>query len=274
VPTPGRRQLLGALLGALLSAASCGRSAAASEPTPAPAITPVARIQSAIADAAGAHNEEELTFALRELAKLGGPGNRDLVPQLVVFGLAQRDARAALVPGVIRLRLGITDAQLVEALLPYLQTTDREQRTLLYNWLGGIDSAAAAQRDFTLYRTVIAARPNDPPLGLVRYMYETDPDTAVATLAEVYAAPPERATLAATLRPVSEALAANRSGRLDADQGSAAQVALKTLARHSDWWVRLYAATAIVKVPQLQSPELLEVLRADQHPLVRGTIGN
>ena len=209
---------------------------------------------------------------LRVLAELAGPGYRILVPQLVAFTRQPRDARAALAPGVIRERLGITDAQLLDGLLPMLDAPDGQQRAQLYNWLGGIDARSGEPRDFGLYRSVIAARRNAPPLGLVRYMYDSDAETAVAILDEVYAEPAQRRALVDARRAVSQARAGPRAGLPDAAQIATARAALQTLARHPEWWVRAYAAAALVQIPPLRTPELLQPLQADPHPLVRDLV--
>jgi hypothetical protein len=230
-------------------------------------------MQVAIERVAAAQSEAELDAALRVLAGLAGPGYRDLVPQLVVFTRQPRDARAALAPGVIRERLGITDAQLLDGLLPMLEAPDGQQRAQLYNWLGGIDARSGEPRDFSLYRRVIAARRDAPPLGLVRYMYDSDAETAVAVLAEVYAEPAQRRALVEARRPVNQAWAGPRAGRPpDAAQIAAARAALQTLARYPEWWVRAYAAAALVQMPPLRTPELLQPLQADPHPLVRDLV--
>jgi len=251
----------------------CGaRIADAGDSTPARSITSDERIQTAIERAARAQTDDELAAELRALGALGGPNHRDLLPQLVVFTIQQHDTRAALIPGVIRERLAITDTQLVEALLPYLETPDPQQRAQLRNWLGGIDTASGDTHDFTLYRTIIAARRDDPPLGLVRYMYETDADTAALTLADVYAEPARRRALVDLLRPVRQARASDANGRLDAAQTAAARDALKILARDPTWWTRLYAAAALAQMRQLRTADLVELLQADRHPLVRDMV--
>jgi hypothetical protein len=252
-------------LGALL----CAAVACATDATPAPSIIADARMQAAIERAARAQTEDEFAAQVRALAALGGANYRELIPQLVVYLLQQRDTRAASVPGAIRARLGISDIQLVEGLLPYLETSDSGQRAQLENWLGGIDSSHGESRDFSVYRRVIAARREDPPLGLVRYMYDAAADAAVATLAEVYATPERRRALFDARGPVEQALVAHRSAQLDAAQIAAARAALATLSRNPAWWVRLYAAAALAQMPELRTPALLEPLRADPHRLVR-----
>jgi hypothetical protein len=176
-----------------------------------------------------------------------------------------------MIPGAVRERLGITDTQLVEALLPYLDTPDRQQRAQTENWLGGIDRKGE-KRDYTVYHAVIVAHRADPPLGLVRYMYAAEPDAALTALADVYAAPDERGALAGARGPVVRAIDAQRVGRLDAEQIAAARKALPALCASDAWWVRLYAATVLVQVPPLRTPKLVDALRGDANPLVRETI--
>jgi hypothetical protein len=254
----------------LVLAHGCGR-AAAIEATPPASITPDVRIQAAIASVAQARSEQEFAARTRELAAFGGPNYSNLVPQLVVYALQQDDTRAAMIPGAIRERLRITDTQLVEALLPYLDTPDRQQRAQIENWLAGIDRKGE-KRDYTVYHAVIVAHHADPPLGLVRYMYAAEPDAALTALADVYAAPDERSALAGARGPIVRAIDAQRAGRLDADKIAAARKALPALCASDAWWVRLYAATVLVQVPPLRTPKLVDTLRGDTNPLVRETI--
>ena len=249
----------------VLGALGCTQHAVAGAATPAASITSDPRMQAAIERAAGAHSEDELNTEMRALAALAGPNFRDLVPQLVVFTLRQQDTRAAMTPAVIRARLGITDAQLVEALLPYLETPDAQQRAQLRNWLGAVDAAHGEPRDFGVYRTIVAGHRDDPPLGLVRYMYETDADGAVTSLAEIYAEPARRGELLAARRPIAD----YRAGQRGAAGVAAAQAALRTLSSDPAWWLRLYAAATFAQLPELRTPELVEPLRRDAHPLVR-----
>ena len=244
-------------------------AAAVSDATPGPAITPDPRIQAAIERAARAESEADFAAAVDALAKLAGPSHSALVPQLVAYTLQQRDTRAAMAPAVIRARLGITDVQLVEGLLPYLATSDTQQRAQLANWLAGIDGGSGAPRDFSVYRSVIEARRAAPPLGLVRYMYESDPDAGAAVLTEIYAAPADRRSQREARRPVADAWAAQRAARLSAEQIAAARAALAALAKDPAWWQRLYAAVTLTEIPELPTPELIGALQVDAHPLVR-----
>lgn len=253
------------LVGAILSAAS---TAAGS--TPVPAVTPNPRIQAAIERAATARSAADLDAALRKLAALGGPANRELIAQLIVFARTPHDARTAMAPGVIRERLGITNEQLVDALVPLLDTADAAQRAQVANWLGGVDTAGDGTRDFSVYRSRIAEQRNTPPPGLLRYMYETDAPAALLVVADVYGDPVEVAAVREIRRPVDAAWSGKRTGQpLDAAQIAAARAALATLARHPDWWVRAYAAASLAQLPPLRAQDLADAMRADPQPLVR-----
>jgi hypothetical protein len=258
---------------ALFAALLCTASASGASATPAASITPQPRVHAAIESAANSRNEEELAERMRALVAVSGPEYRDLVPQLVLYSLEQRDARHAMVPAVLRERLAITDAQLVAALLPYLSTPDDRQRKQMYDWLtavDGVEGSKGESHDFSLYQSIIASRRADPPLGLVRYMYETDSPRAATVLAEVYLEPEQREKLLAARRPVDDARATHRAGRpLDAGQTVVAREALKTLSRDPNWWVRLYAAAVLAQVRELRTPELIAVIHADSNPLVR-----
>jgi hypothetical protein len=248
-----------------IAALVCAVTLAASG-TPATSVAPDLDIQRKIDAVPAARSPQELDAALAPLRKIEV---RVLVPQLVLYSSQQTDTRAAMAPGVIRERLGISHRELVEALLPLLSTKEPRVRVQLDNWLAGVDGGGDGWRDFTTFGIVLASRADDPPLGLVRYMYDADPDAAAATLAEIYVQPTQRQTLADARDPVARALAQQRAGRIDPAQIAAARTSLAALSRHPEWWMRVYAAAALTRMPELRTPELVAPLAAVAHPWVR-----
>lgn len=212
-------------------------------------IAPNPAMQQAIARAASATTEEGLAGPLILLKAMGGEDFRDLVPQLLYFSMRATDVREGMAAAVIADRLHITKEQQLQAVVPYLNTSDAALQRELRNIFGDIDGASASQPpDFTPFTSLLRNAGN-PPVVLVAYMMETAPDRALAALANAYIADPDARRALLT--------------------GPRASADLERLAQHDAWWVRLYVAERIAQDPKLRTPALMQRLRDDPHPLVR-----
>jgi len=112
----------------LLLTLRIGLAAETIEPNPA--------LQAQIAQAAAARNAAELDTALAALKAGGGPHYAALIPQLVYALMHATDEPAAMIPGVIIDRLGISKEQLRTALAPYRTTSDARLKRQIDNLLG------------------------------------------------------------------------------------------------------------------------------------------
>jgi len=270
---PRTSALFALALALAFAAVGLGTAAALSAaPTPAlpqQAIAPDASMQTAIQRAAAAQTEAEFSDAARALAELAGAQHNTIVPQLVYFAMQQHDTRPAMVPAALRARLAISDTEMIEALIPYLDTPDATLRAQLYNWLGAADAPHGGAPDFDVYRPILAARRDAPPRGLIRYLYETDPDGAVHVLIDSIEDARARTTWTQAQAPITAAWVSERSAHPDAALIAAARPAVITLAASEVWWLRLYAAASLRAMPALRTPDLAAQLRSDPDPLVR-----
>lgn len=219
-----------------------------------------------------AASEAEQRAALDFLRANAGPAHARLVPQVFLFLEAARGTREAMLAGFVLAELAVPPADSVAALVPMLESDDPERRTGLAGVLTEYEKPSIDRgSDFSSYRPYLEA---EPPPGLVRHLYEADPDAALLTL--IRAQVRETAELRALLWAWHE-LADLRwkllygfveRGALPA-AASAVAPSLETLARHPRWWARCAAAQLAREEPALRSLVPLAALREDAHPLVR-----
>lgn len=211
-------------------------------------------------------------LALDTLEASAGPGHGRLVPQLFLFSRRATDTREAMFFGVVRRELRLPDEHIVRALVPLLEAPD----TALRRDLGGVLSeyeGRSAERgaDFSVYRPYFQV---DPPLGLARHLFETDPDAALLALARARGTEPgELRGLLWAQHEVADARWKLLHGYLAPEELTRAEAGalgeLAGLARHPRWWARLYAARVALEEPAMRAAARLDALVEDAHPLVR-----
>ena len=93
---------------------------------------------------------------------------------------------AILMGGALLLRyLEFSDEEKLTAVVPYLETDDSELRRVLREILRTVDRPDGDEPDFAAYVTYLREVGDDPPLALIRYMYEVSPDRTRSALARV-----------------------------------------------------------------------------------------
>ena len=244
-------------------------------------IDPDPTLQAAIVHILNASTGEQQREGLDRLIELDDPSHQRLVPQLVYFACHAKNTKDAMVVGVIIRRLGIPDSAVVRALTPYLETTDLALGKSVRNILGGFEKRAADRRpDFSIYREIIANRlwaGEELPDGLIRYMYDADPGTALLMLMRAHQLrePEDLKVILWAEHVVSDVLWKQRYGFLERDEiePSAAQE-LARLSSHEEWWVRLYVAEIMRQHPGFRQRALIDELSRDGHELIRGVVAN
>lgn len=195
--------------------------------------------------------EDQLRNKLEQLKEMVGGDQKKLVEQLFCYRVKAREMREALLPMVIMKQLGVCDDTLVQGILPYLESSDAHVVKEASEWLWGTDkNRATGGYDFHRYKAVLEkAKPRVPP-GLIRYMYDCDPQTAVVTIVQMY---DQNA-------PESEVAVKAKSG---------VKESVDYFAGRSEWWAHLYVAAMMEKEPYLRTSELVKKLEQDANPLVR-----
>lgn len=219
------------------------------------AIEPNAAVQRELAAVAAATNQAELDRAIGQLRQAIGSDTSAVMPQLVYFSMRAGDVREGMTPAVVVRELHITPEQQLAGLTPYLAASDERLAHELRQYLGNIDGSSATQPpDLRHYLPLLRAKPDASPTVLIQYLLESQPDQGLVVLVDAYVAEPARreSLLAACRDPAG----------------------LSTLAADPTWWVRLYVAERLRQDPSVRTPDLLQRLRADPHPLVRQAIAD
>ena len=253
----------------VLAAGVAGARAASIEPAP----EVQAEIEVAvdvIVAAGGSMDDPEAVVAVEDLERAAGSRVR-LLEQLLLY-LSAADGTERAMGGALLLHgLEFTFDEKIAAVVSHLDTTDPDQRRAIYELLSTIDRPDGGTADFTAYARLLRQR-GETANGLTRYMYDVDPGVAVRMLQDVHGSASRR-TFASFLETIArvEQLAGAREQRAPwtAAERNEFREHLGHLSRSPRWWIRLYAAAMLARVPELASPELVSRLRQDEDERVR-----
>jgi len=196
--------------------------------------------------------EEAFRGKLEQLRKLVKT-DTEIISQLLYFSIHAKGMKEAMLPGVIIEQMKIPKSEIATALLPIIETEDKTLREKTYNWLGGTDKTEDGQFDFSCYESFLREKKENPPQGLIRYMYNRNPQTAVVTVARVYGKDV----------PESEVVAKAKSG---------VKESVEYFSARSEWWAHFYVAEIMKKNPELRDPEIIKKLEKDKHPLIQESL--
>jgi len=259
-----RLTLLAALVAACSPLVAQGVAVASPEQPDPQVQRQIHRVVEAIIDANKGGPAEAVLELVEGLERLVGNDRERLLIQVAWF-LSRAEGTEQTMGGAVLIdALDFTDAEKIRAIAPRLETENTELRKVLEDLLSTVDRPDGGQPDFAPYRRVLGEWGNDPPQGLIRYMYDVSPDEAFLSLLLVYLEDgPERRSLALT----QQALNTTSQG------GSSAVKPFGALVEHEIWWVRLFAARVLVDRPELGTLDALVLLQEDPHPLVRDAAG-
>lgn len=212
--------------------------------------------------------EDQLREKMKQLRELTGRDQKTLVEQLLCYRVRAKGMKESLLPLIIVDQLGVTADAVVEGLVPYLESSDKRVVKEAAEWLSGTDWAPGRQSvDFQRYETLL--RTNQPaiPLGLVRYLFNRAPRTALQTVVRVYEADVADAELRSRLR------------HLDPNVFRAsAKEDLEYFVARPEWWAQLFVASALADDPELYGwdfrRQMLARLEKSDHPLVREKVAD
>lgn len=241
-----------------------------------PSIEPDSAAQDIIAELVLAESQEEVQEKLSQL-KGQCDGLEQAIQQIIYFQLntmgkyekkeitgAELEQTGFRAYAAIALLLGLdtkpritpeSSVTLINAVLPYLRTSDPNLRERLHEVLEWIDQRKGPWKDYSGYEPYIRSRKDNPPSALVEYMYQKAPDVALSSLANVYLDADE-----------AKAMVDRVKGEDDAQT-------LDRLSRRPEWWAQLYVAEKLRKNPKLQSSAVLERIKKSDNPLVRESVG-
>lgn len=247
-------------------------------PEPEHPIKPDPRIQSLIDEAAAALNSDDLTWGVKlsAIAELRPVYLDDPVVFIrqAIFWYNQHsggdDQELAVL--VMLHHLQVTPAPIVMAMLPYIESDHEQLRQAALEQFRGIEARRGfGEPDFSHYGSLVQGHKEDPPLRLVKYMYDRSPGTAVLVMQGIYDERHDRfRDVVWAEHVIEDNLWQQRQNFLEDEATLPEAVAEVTkMARHEEWWARLYAAEIITQHPEFGTPEIVEALKNDEHELVR-----
>jgi len=248
-------------------------------------IKPCPEIQEAIQRLLDTSDKEEFSAQLEGFRKRHGPHYQQLIPQLFYYSMGDKgqerrhDIKEAMAFGMIAQQLEFSNGNIFNALIPYLNTDDESLRRAIENVFGGFENTSSGRPpDFSLYYSRIwrdFRKGMDPPDGLIRYMYERNPGTALLTMnlaARLDRNESRQITWAEHV--ISDVIWKHTHKFLKphvVEPVAAEQLA--KLSRSKNWWARLYVAEIMCQHEGFRQPEIIQRLKKDDHPLVRKAMG-
>lgn len=225
------------------------------------AITPDAKVQSLIEKVVAPVSAEDIRIFwqdgkkskeayFQELRNAAGGRDQNLVLQLMSYHSRATNMQQTAAVGFIIDQMNIPKTTFADVCLPLLDSEDESTRRLGSDWLTRADHNPQGGRDFSRYENILRDRKQNPPQGLIRYMYWRDPQAAVETVARVYGQDVPEAEVAAKAK-------------------SGAKKSVDYFVGRPEWWAHLYVAAMMETEPYLRTPELLKKLEQDDNPLVR-----
>jgi hypothetical protein len=139
---------------------------------------------------------------------------------------------------------------LIDAVLPYLGTKDPVLRKELHRTLLWVDQVHGGRKDFSQFESYLKRAGGVPCEALIRYMFDSEPQAAVLSMARVYG---------------DKSAESDVADKLKGDP----KTVLQSVAGRPEWWAHMYAVETMRKNPQLRDPAILKQLERDEHPLVR-----
>lgn len=220
------------------------------------AIMPTQSIQSFLNNMASTNNqqtsvntEESIREKFEELRRMAGQ-DKDLVLQLLYFDAHARTERDRWLSMAVVKYLAISNETFAEVGLSLLDAEDEATRKQAFGCLTRADRTSKGEIDFSRYEGILREKKQHPQQGLIRYMYNRNPQAAVVTVARVYSQDV----------PELEVVAKAKSG---------VKESVDYFAGRAEWWAHLYVAAMMEKEPYLRTPELVKKLEQDTDPLVR-----
>ncbi len=214
----------------------------------------------------------------KELVDIATKRPEDLVRQLLYY-CENEDSERAQHAMHLLYSLRIPESSIALAVLPYLETTHPGLRNEIESLLRTVEGAdrMESRLDFSHYLVGIRLNPDNPPLALIRRMYQRSPSSALLAMSQVFTPWKEYTRHKEVLwaeHAVADTVWKHEHGFLDkmtVEPEAAGQI--EKAAGDAQWWVRLYAAEIMRQHPGFRRDDLLQRLAKDDHQLVRESAG-
>ena len=202
----------------------------------------------------------------------------EIVKQVAVFAATPTDdEQRPLVAIMILQLLDLPPSIVIPQLAPYLDADNSRLRSFVREWFQGHDNAGSDEsplkpvnyEDYKNYVRGLVNTQQEIPDVFVGYIYERSPERALLVFYSAMA-PPRDKDILLSEQIVSNALWLKKNDFEDRFQQSLphAVAELAKLAKHEQWWARLYAAEIMRRHRDLRQPELWQQLGIDRNKWV------
>jgi hypothetical protein len=241
-----------------------------------PNITPDAKIQATINRVIMAkdENDKETREAMNELTEMARLKPETLAPQLIYYKINVKGEKEGLASiGMMGYFTRMWSSEMRKALIPFLEAEDERIPREVGVWLGNVDNrlAITGKANLMAYRETLLRQKESPPRGLVAYVFAY-PGHALLLFGDIYSEKPKFGEFPRDLM-WSDHVVTTVQWRLvkgfiqDGDLEKAREE-LDKLSRHQAWYARRYVTEVVREAPKLGTPEIINLLKKDAHPLV------
>lgn len=196
----------------------------------------------------------------------------DMIEQAALFD--SRPHKRQVLPYVATAFKRDRHAQLYK-LLPYYDSSDEGLRAVVKRLYGGAgrhtDELDKQDEVVSALGFYVQTHREDPPLALVRALFQKAPSAAFTDLAGVWSDGDrnKHRTLLLVEHSVQDVVWKASMQALKNGEVSAVESELDQLSRYEEWWVRLYVAEMLCRHDDIfPAPKIRDRLRNDPHPLV------
>jgi hypothetical protein len=202
----------------------------------------------------------------------------EIVKQVAIFAAAPGEDRPLMALGILHL-LDLPPKNVVRVLAPYLNADNPNLRSFVRDWFQGHDNAAAPGPglpplqpvNYDDYKDYARGKLNtneEVPNAFVEYIYGRSPDRAMLVFYYAHRQRDNDVLLAEHI--VTNAIWLKENDFSERFQKALPEAAneLATLAKHQEWWARLYVAWIMRQHPELRDRVVMEQLQKDSNALV------
>jgi len=145
----------------------------------------IQRTVRAIVDVAAGGSEAVVLDRIERLVALVDADRERLLLQITVFLSVSKGTELTMGGALLLDHLAFTDDEKIAVVSPQLETTDEPYKRMLHQLLASVDRDQRGVPDFDPYLPFLRERLDNPPLPLIRYMFELSPELTIRTLRRV-----------------------------------------------------------------------------------------
>jgi hypothetical protein len=175
-------------------------------------------------------------------------------------------------------RLDLQPSIPIRVLAPYLDSENEQVRDFAREWFQGYDRAVGEDplRAYRSFVTRQLSRNEEIPAAFIEYVYERLPPGKAMEVFHFGRWPPQKKDSDVILAEhiVSNVIWLKENGFAERFQKALpeANTELAKLAKHKQWWARLYVVWTMRRHPELRQTDVLQQLASDSDPQVNKAV--